>query len=198
MIYLSQHSKFALLVLGGNSKNNTQYHNPPRGLGGYKGAHMHLMIEAATPAELKKKIEELAAFWGVTPNAARDDAQLPLPLGNMAADTAAPKPRARKAAKAEVLPAEKPAPAAALTVVEPATPLVVETNAPTEAPSVFAQIKHALQQVNEVQGMDAVMGLLSSFKDKDGKPCSRISAVLEADYPKFIEACSARLTQKSA
>lgn len=56
----------------------------------------------------------------------------------------------------------------------------------TGAPD-FAAVKNAVLKLSQAKGREAAIAVLAQFADKNGKPCEKVTAVLEANYVSLFE-----------
>lgn len=172
---------------------------------------LRITIEAATGEELRVKLADIAGAFTGHVVGSNDARQLNLPLAGPGTQPDLAEPlrvaggseeakakRGRKSNEEKERERVAAATAVAAAMVVAATPAPAPTPAPidpfaeeTAAPApttptvfTFDQVKAALKEVNDKNGLPAVQKILNEVK------AARVSAIAEADYPKTIEACS--------
>lgn len=147
------------------------------------------IIEADSAEELKSKVLSLAASYGSAPQATSAPESTTAPSAPSSEG-----PKSGKKVKKETAPVESPvaAPAASAgttAVAKDVDPFADDEDEDEVAPAQpkkleLEDIKVALQKVADTKGMDVARTIVGKFSEK-----GKISAVKEADYQKFVEAC---------
>lgn len=180
-----------------------------------KGGSFTQVIEADTASELQAKILDLASIMGGKPTttsptkvAASSEVVPQPPKATKAAATKNKAPAAKPAAPVDEQPevADDETPEVEEAGADEAAPVETsddifasdeEPAAPVAKPVAkkleFADIDTAIRQVVNDKGGPVARDLLLTFKDKGGQPVRKVSAVLPADYPKFVAACKKAL-----
>jgi hypothetical protein len=183
-----------------------------------KGGSYTQVIEADSAEELRDRVISLAKVMGATPTSTSPTKT----AASSEAVPQAPKAKAAPKGKAAAKPAPAVEEAETATAAEdvPATEDVADSAdeegggeettddifGSDEGPAApvakaakkleFKDVEAAIRSVVDAEGkgIEVAKKVMAQFKDKDGHPCKRITAVLSADYHKFVAACNKALT----
>lgn len=69
----------------------------------------------------------------------------------------------------------------------------VEKIAVAEGAPDFAAVKKAVLTLSQAKDSDTARAVLKQFNDKNDKPCEKVTAVAESDYPALLDAVKAAM-----